>query len=158
MPYTSFDSYVSDMAVSVGVEAEGERDGPLEVAGVSPDFVSTLELSISAVTSVFSSVFPSDIMLAPSSLVAEDVLCFSALFESPLLPDLPRPLRFEILLKNDVKLGESPLKCDEPDCELERAGDPLFDGFDEAVGNELDDSSSDIDVDADERSLIIILS
>lgn len=83
---------------------------------------------------------------------------FSALFESPLLPDLPSLLRLEILLKDEAKLRESPLERDERDCELERAGDPLFDGFDEAVGGELDDSSSDTDVDADESSLIIILS
>lgn len=144
--------------MNVGVEAAGEGDGPLEVAVASSDFVSTLEPSISEVTSVFSSFFPSVIVLVPSLLVAEDVSRFSALFESPLLPDLPRLLRLEIPLKDEAKLRESSSERDERDCELERAGDPLFDGSDEAAGDELDDSSSDTDVDVDESSLIIILS
>lgn len=97
-------------------------------------------------------------MLVPSLLVAEDVSRFSALFESPLLPDLPRLLRLEIPLKDEAKLRETSSERDERDCELERAGDPLFDGSDKAAGDELDDSSSDTDVDVDESSLIIILS
>lgn len=146
------------MAVDVGVEAAGEGDGPLEVAVVSSDFVSTLEPPISSVTSVFSSFFSSGIVLVPIFACGRRCTVFLRLVRVSFTPDLPRPLRLEILLKDEAKLRESSSERDERDCELERAGDPLFDGFDEAAGDELDDSSSDTDVDADESSLIIILS
>lgn len=142
--------------MGAGAEAVGGGDAALEVAGARLDFVSTLEPPISAVASISSSFLPG-IVLASLSLGEEEVLSSVALLESPLSPfDLPLLLSLLDLLDEAELRREPYLERDWRERELERGRDWLRDGFVEGGGDELDDSSSDTDVEVDESSLIII--
>lgn len=146
--------------MDVGTEAVAGGDGALEVARVWLDSFSTLEPPISAVAFVFSS-FLSGMVLASSSLGAEDVLSSVVLFGSSLFPFDLRvlisllDLVLDSSLEDETERREPSLERDPGERELGRGRDLLRDGFVEGGGDELDNSSSDTDVDADESSLII---
>lgn len=145
--------------MDVGTEAVAGGDGALEVARVWLDSFSTLEPPISAVAFVFSS-FLSGMVLASSSLGAEDVLSSVVLLKSSLFPFDLRMLisllgLLDSSLEDETERREPSLERDPGERELGRGWDLLRDGFVEGGGDELDNSSSDIDVDVDESSLII---
>lgn len=145
--------------MDVGTEAVAGGDGALEVARVWLDSFSTLEPPISAVAFVFSS-FLSGMVLPSSSLGAEDVLSSVVLLKSSLFPFDLRMLislldLLDSSLEDETERREPSLERDPGERELGRGRDLLRDGFVEGGGDELDNSSSDIDVDVDESSLII---
>lgn len=145
--------------MDVGTEAVAGGDGALEVARVWLDSFSTLEPPISAVAFVFSS-FLSGMVLASSSLGAEDVLSSVVLLKSSLFPFDLRMLislldLLDSSLEDETERREPSLERDPGERELGRGRDLLRDGFVEGGGDELDNSSSDTDVDVDESSLIV---